>query len=328
MGSKKTYWLNSTGVLSRKDNTLLWDPHEGKVTRLPIETVNDFVSLKYIQVDTPVLGLLGKYNIDLHILGWNDNYVGSFLSPERYRSGVVTVSQVQAFCDEVSGLELAKKILDAAAFNSVVVLGRDENVKQAYQHVFKPSLKAAENIAAAMGAEGTFRKYALKAVDEKIKNPDFHLGGRHYRPTLNYGNALLSYLNAILYVRILDAIRLTPLKSDVGFLHAVSHSKRHTLALDISEVFKPLFADRILLRLVNRGEIKSSFFREDNGVVLLSDTGRAKIIEVIKAELEVTVTHPQLKRKVTYATLFRLEAYKLLHYCTEGEVYKPFRIWW
>lgn len=60
----------------------------------------------------------------------------------------------------------------------------------------------------------------------------------------------------------------------MGFLHALRPG-RPALALDLVEEFRPILADRAVLTLINRGQIKSDDFRiTEGGAVLLADDGR------------------------------------------------------
>jgi CRISPR-associated protein Cas1 len=74
------------------------------------------------------------------------------------------------------------------------------------------------------------------------------LDGRNRRPSTNAGNAFISYVNSIVYARVLTAMRCTSLHPALGFLHADTDRRRNTLALDLAEPFKPLLAERLLRR--------------------------------------------------------------------------------
>jgi CRISPR-associated protein Cas1 len=104
--------------------------------------------------------------------------------------------------------------------------------------------------------------------------------------------------------------------------------QRHSLVLDLAEVFKPLFAERLLLRLAGRNQLKPEHFDSDVNQAMLSETGRRFVVQTVRDELGTTVQHRSLGRKVAYDELLYLEALRLARHCLEGEPYKPFRIWW
>lgn len=127
---------------------------------------------------------------------------------------------------------------------------------------------------------------------------------------------------------MLTAVRLTPLHSGVAFLHSTMERQRHSLVLDLAEVFKPIFAERLLLRLAARDQLRPHHF--DGGVnnAMLGEAGRKLVVQTMRDELATSVQHRSLGRRVAYDELLYLEALRLTRRCLEGTPYKPFRIWW
>ncbi len=154
------------------------------------------------------------------------------------------------------------------------------------------------------------------------------MNGRSRRPPTNAGNAFISYLNSLTYTRVLTALRSTPLHPAIGFLHADTDRRKNTLALDLAEPFKPLFAERLLRRSASQKHLKESDFETDVGRASLSKDGRKKIAALVREELAITVHHRGLKCQVSYEELIDLEALKVVRLCLEGTPYKPFRPWW
>jgi CRISPR-associated protein Cas1 len=178
-----------------------------------------------------------------------------------------------------------------------------------------------------MGAEGNFRRTAWAMLDT-ILPAWLRLEGRTRRPPTNAGNAFVSYINSIVYARVLTALRTTPLHPALGFLHADTDRRRNTLALDLAEPFKPIFAERLLRRAAAQKTLRPTDFEEDVGKASLSRDGRKKVATMIREELATTVQHRALRRKVSYEELVHLETLKLVRLCLEGTPYKPFRPWW
>jgi CRISPR-associated protein Cas1 len=185
----------------------------------------------------------------------------------------------------------------------------------------------AATVSQLMGAEGTFRRSAWEVPGTRL--PDWlQMSGRSRRPPRNAGNAFISYVNGIVYARVLTAIRLTPLHTGIAFLHSTMERHRHSLALDLAEVFRPLFAERLLLRLTGRRQLKPAHFDSDVNHAMLSEPGRKLVVQSVRDELATTVKHRRLGRDVAYDELLYLEALQLTRTCLEGTAYRPFRIWW
>jgi len=65
----------------------------------------------------------------------------------------------------------------------------------------------------------------------------------------------------MVYTTCVSAIRKTALDPTVGYVHAPGE-RRFTLSLDIADIFKPILADRVLFRLVNRQQLSLGDFEK------------------------------------------------------------------
>lgn len=213
----------------------------------------------------------------------------------------------------------------AAGFNVRRVVDR-ELLAEPFA-TLRTAVRAAYSAGGLMAAEGNFRRTAWGLIDTKL--PEWlRLGGRSRRPPRNAGNAFISYVNGIIYSRVLTAVRMTPLHSGLAFLHSTMERQRHSLVLDLAEVFKPLFAERLLLRLVAREQLRERHFDAGVNQAMLSESGRRFVVQTVRDELATTIQHRALGRRVAYDELLYLEALRLTRRCLEGTAYKPFRIWW
>ncbi|SEG48482.1 CRISPR-associated protein, Cas1 family [Thermomonospora echinospora] len=321
----RTYWLTTPCRIRRKDQSLLIERESGGNVHIPITDVRDIVACEPVDVNTAVVSLLNRHRISIHLLGHYGDYAGSLLTSDTSTSGETVLAQARVAMDEEAGLQIARDLVLATAFNIRRVIDRDL-LKTPYE-VLQKSAAAATGQAGLMGAEGIYRRSAWDVLDTKLP-AWLQLNGRSRRPPANAGNAFISYTNGITYARVLTALRLTPLHTGIGFLHSTMERQRHTLVLDLAEVFKPLFAERLLLRLSNRGQLKPHHFDTGTNHAMLSEAGRKLVVQTIRDELGVTVHHRTLGRKVAYEELLYLEALRLTRRLLEGTPYKPFRIWW
>ena len=140
-------------------------------------------------------------------------------------------------------------------------------------------------------------------------------------------NSLISFGNSLVYANVVSAIRATALDPAVSFLHEPGE-RRYSLALDIADLFKPLLADRVIFRIVNRNQLGLDDFEDDLNSCLLDETGRKTFSKAFEETLDETIEHPRLNRKVSYQYLLRIEAYKLKKHLLTGEEYVPFERWW
>lgn len=150
---------------------------------------------------------------------------------------------------------------------------------------------------------------------------------RSKRPPQNSLNALISFGNSLLYTVILAEIYQTQLNPTISYLHEPG-VRRYSLSLDIAEIFKPFFVDKLIFRLIRKKMIKLNDFDRELKFCYLAKDGRKLFLKEWDTMLNRTVKHRQLNRSVSYRRLIRLELYKLIKYLTGEKDYKPFHVWW
>jgi CRISPR-associated protein Cas1 len=323
--ASRTYWLTSPCRIRRQDQSLVIERESGGKVHIPVTDVRDIVASAPVDVNSSVVSLLNRHRISIHFLSYYGDYAGSMLAAETSTSGETVLAQARLASDPAAALRIARDIVTATAFNVRRVIDR-ELLSLAYD-TLRRTVREANTIAQLMAAEGNFRRAGWELLDTRL--PDWlALGGRSRRPPRNAGNAFISYVNGIIYSRVLSAIRLTPLHSGIAFLHSTMERQRHSLALDLAELFKPLFAERLLIRMGSRGQLKPHHFETDVNQASLSEAGRKLVVQTVRDELATTVQHRALGRSVAYEELLYHEALALTRHCLEGTPYKPFRIWW
>jgi len=323
--ASRTYWLTTACRIRRQDQSLVIDRESGDKVHIPITDVRDIVACATVDINTAVISLLNRHRVNIHFLSHYGDYAGSLLTSDTSTSGETVIAQARIADDPSASLTIARSLVVATAFNVRRVIDR-ELLEHPYE-TLKTSVMSAETTSQLMGAEGTFRRCAWQVLDTRL--PDWlQLDGRHRRPPRNAGNAFISFVNGIVYARVLTALRLTPLHTGIAFLHSTMERQRHSLVLDLAEVFKPLFAERLLLRMAGREQLKPNYFDSDINQAALSDAGRKLVVQTVRDELACTIQHRSLARRVAYDELLYLDALRLSRHCLEREPYKPFRIWW
>jgi CRISPR-associated protein Cas1 len=137
-------------------------------------------------------------------------------------------------------------------------------------------------------------------------------------------NCLISFGNSLLYTTVLTEIYHTQLNPTVSFLHEPGE-RRYSLALDLSEVFKPVITDRVIFNLANNRLIKPEHFHEELKGCYLNEQGRRVFIREYDNKLNTTIRHEKLARHVSYQRLIRLECYRLVRHLLGEEMYRGFR---
>jgi CRISPR-associated protein Cas1 len=321
----RTYWLTEPCRIRREDNSVRVERADGSPVRIPVTDIRDLVAFDHLDVNTSALSLLSRHGVTLHVLDHYGNHAGHFAPAESMASASVVRRQVELTADPDQRAEIGRALVLATAENLRWAL--DTDLLDTALATLRAALPDCKDSDALMGQEGNYRRTGWAALDTMLP-AWLRLNGRTRRPPTNAGNAFISYLNSLVYARVLTALRTTPLHPAIGFLHSDTDRRRNTLALDLAEPFKPLFAERLLKRLAGQRSLKQSDFETDVGRASLSKDGRKKVAALMREELGTTVHHRSLKRKVSYEELIHLEALKIVRLCLEGVPYKPFRPWW
>lgn len=333
---KKSYYLFNPGRLSRKDNTLKFTPvdekgREQKPRYLPVEQVDQLFCFGSIDANSAMYNFLGKNEIAVHFFDYYENYSGSFLSKDYLLSGKMLVKQIEHYNSNKKRIKIAQEFIEGASYNMLKNMkyydnrGKDLDAVIQKIEILRKSIPITTKVDELMGIEGNIRMNYYDAFNLIVNN--FEMGRRSKQPPLNEVNALISFGNMMCYSQILRSLHQTQLNPTISYLHSPGE-RRYSLALDLSEIFKPLLVDRVIFKVLNKQMICSKDFDINLNRVLLKDNARKKFIQAFEDRLLETITHRSLNKKVSYKHLIKLEAYKLQKHLLGIQEYKPFKMWW
>jgi len=327
---KGNFYIVQNGTLKRKENTVYFT-NENIRKIIPIEKIHSVYCLGEISINSKLLTYLSRKNVILHFFNYYGYYTGSFYPRDYLVSGDIIVKQVKHYLDPGERIFIAKEIVSSTIHNILRILEHyrkhNKDIKSEILKIREcdQKINSAKSIEELMQIEGESWRYYYQTFS-KILN-FFEFQSRVRRPPDNEINCLISFLNSLLYTAVLTELYHTQLNPSVSYLHE-PFVRRFSLALDISEMFKPLIVGRSLFNLVNKRIVKEENFRKDLNSCLLNDSGKRIVLKEFDGRLSLTVDHPSLKRRVSYKRLFRLEGYKLVKHCIGDTKYKGFRMWW
>ncbi|MFI3263248.1 MAG: type I-B CRISPR-associated endonuclease Cas1b [Rikenellaceae bacterium] len=333
---KKSYYLFSSGRLSRRDNTLKFtaiteDGEESKPRFIPIESVSEIYAFGSIDANSALYNFLGQEHISMHFFDYYENYTGSFQPREMLLSGKVLMAQARLHDKKKARLQLAKLILDGGVYNMVKNLQyydkRGRELKPIIDKIqeYHSCFDSVTLIDELMGLEGNIRKCYYDGFDLILN--DFVMDGRSMRPPKNEVNALVSFGNMMCYTECLKAINQTQLNPVISFLHSPG-DRRYSLCLDLAEVFKPILVDRVIFKVLNKKMLQANDFEVNINRVILKPKGKKIFVQAFEDRLTETIRHRALGRSVSYKHLIKLECYKLVKHVMGINEYVPFKMWW
>lgn len=325
-----TRYIISKGVLERKDNSLCFK-NETKTTYIPVEGTEEIFALDEISINSKLLDFLGKNGIILHFFNHYEGYSGTFYPKEKYVSGKLLLKQVETY----------HKHREIIAGN--IVKGIGKNIHELLYHYYRHDkkelkeyldwltdemenrLENTKDINEIMAVEGEIWAKFYDSFKIFLKE-DFVMNKRVKRPPDNPINALISFGNSILYAKTISKIYQTHLDQTISFLHSPSE-RRFSLSLDLTEVFKPVIVFRTIFDCVNNRKLNvEKHFEKNLNYCILNKEGRNIFIKALEERMEETFEHLTLKRKVTYLTAVKYDAYKLVKFILEGKEFIPFNL--
>ena len=342
-------YLTRSGRLRRRDNTLRFervnlpeteDPEveaeeldEEKadaVQALPVESIDAVYVFGELSVNTKLINFLNCKKVPVHFFNWYGHHTGTLLPHAEQLSGDLVIRQGEAYRNPEERLTICRNLLEAVFHNILSVLQYYQRRKGGLEKSIAAAKELEQKLAeqdtpeGLMGLEGNVRKLYYQSWPVWLGKPAEHFK-RVYHPPDNPLNALISFLNSLLYTACVSELYRTALYPGISYLHT-PQTRRFSLALDLVEPFKPLLVDRMIFRLLDSRAIGDRDFRKHSNGFLLTDDARRRILQEWDQELRRTVHYAPLNRSISYRQLLRLDCYKLINFLLEGREYLPYRI--
>ena len=330
MAKNHTQYIFSMGELKRKDNSIDFYNSKGH-NYIPIEDLKELYCLAEVSLNTKFLDFIAKAGITVHFFNYHGNYSGSFYPKEQLISGDLTIAQAQAYAD--------KRLLIAKA----IVQGIADNIHETLYHYYRHGKKELKpfldwlkkdveiylakeiQIKQILWIEGQIWHRFYDSFKHFLPD-DFILNKRVKRPPNNPINALISFGNTLLYTKTISAIYHTHLNQSISFLHSPREG-RFSLSLDMCEVFKPIIVFKTIFDLVNKKKlVVTKHFDKSLNYALLNEQGKMIFIEAFEIRINELFMHPRLKRKTTYKSAIKYDAYKLVKFLVEDKEFVPFKL--
>ena len=332
------YVVSPDAYLSLTDENVTVSFEDETKTSIPLHTLQAIVCFSRKGATPALLGMCARNGIRV-----------SFFTPSGFFSYAVDSEcsgnvllrreQYRIADEEIRSIFFARNMITGKLYNEKYVLLRcirDHEMRvdvcslrgsaQTIQEEMEKA-KAAMSKEELRGLEGNAAAAYFGAFDQMIlqsKN-DFFFHERNRRPPADRINALLSFSYSLLANDCASALRGVGLDPYVGFLHA-DRPGRTSLALDLMEELRPVFADRFVLTLVNNRILNAGDFDlRESGAVLLSDEARKKFLSEWQKKKREEITHPFLGEKIAWGLVPHVQA-QLLARTIRGDLseYPPF----
>ncbi|OYW53888.1 MAG: subtype I-C CRISPR-associated endonuclease Cas1 [Hyphomicrobium sp. 32-62-53] len=339
-----TLYVTSQGAWLNKDGAnIVITVDEVERGRVPLHTLGAVMGFGRVLISPPLLGACAEAGISVTYLTGEGRFLARVEGPvsgnvllrrNQYRWSDAPARRDGIVKSIVAGKILnqktviARAIRDHSGTTEVAALSAltsaSDRLGQIVRRLEKPL--GTEEL---RGAEGEAGRAYFAVFDHLIRGekPLFTFNGRSRRPPLDAVNAVLSFLYTLLTSDCRAALEAVGLDPAVGYLHS-DRPGRPSLALDLMEEFRPFFADRLALSLINRRQLSAKDFRIlDNGATLLTDEGRKAVLVAYQERKRDEIQHLFLGEKLTVGLLWFVQAQLLArHIRGDLDAYPPF-IW-
>lgn len=268
-----TLYVMTQGAYLKKEGETVCVRIEGETKlRVPIITISSIVCFGNIFISPPLMGYCTKNGVTISFLSIYGRFVARVQGPvagnvllrkEQYRisDNPDRSSDIARSCVLAKISNCRTLIMKAARDHSETI--DKGNAKEVAEKLKKnmEELSVEKRLENIRGIEGDSAKIYFSFFDRCIiaQKEDFFFRERNRRPPIDRVNALLSFVYTMLYHDIRSALETCGLDPAVGFLHR-DRPGRMSLALDMMEEFRPFFADRLVLSLVNLQRCRVKIF--------------------------------------------------------------------
>ncbi len=324
--------------LSLDGENIVIKKEEAVSMRLPLHNLENIVCFNYLGVSPALMGACAERSVGLCFLTPN----GRFLARVNGKvQGNVLLRKKQ--------YDVSEKNLESVPIAASFLLGKIANCRKVIEralrdHALLVDVQALRQTSAAlkgilavipgcqtindlMAFEGSAAKIYFSVFDQLIlqQRDDFHFEERSRRPPLDNMNSLLSFLYTLLTNEVASALETVGLDPYVGFLHQ-DRPGRPSLALDLMEELRPVFADRLALSLVNRKQVTGKgFTQKESGGILMDDDTRKAVLTAWQERKKEEIAHPFLNERIPFGLIPHVQAMLLARFLRgDLDAYPPF----
>lgn len=321
----ETLFLARGVRLSRKENTIsIYCPTQKIRRAVPVETLKHIVVAGATDLNSDLITFLGKAGVRVSFLDYYGYFSGALEPANPHASGKVHLKQAEKVLDLTARLSLGRLFISAGIYNCISNLKYYHYRGKTELAIFiegmeqcLTQIERAKNPEVLMGYEGQARQYYYAAWGEI--DPRLSLEKRTRRPPGDAINALMSFLNSLVYVTCRHELSKTHLDLTLSFVHSAQQA-RASLALDVAEIFKPLITDRLIFKLIRKQQLTETDFDSHEGACLLTEKGRRVVLEAFSEQLD----QQRLGELVGYKQLILREAFKIEAYVLDMKPYEPY----
>ena len=332
------YVTSQDTYLALDGETVMVKKEAETLLRVPLHNLESILTFGYTGASPALMGECAKRNIALTFMTAHGRFLARVVGEVR---GNVTLrkAQYRISDSEIESARIARNFIVGKIYNAKWVIERatrdySERIDVAKLKTISAALSCSieraansTNLEELRGFEGEAATLYFGVFNDLIlqQKSDFYFENRNRRPPVDNVNAMLSFVYTLLAHDVASALETVGLDAYVGFLHR-DRPGRISLALDLMEEFRSVYADRFVLSLINKRVVnKNGFIHKENGAVIMDDATRKSILSAWQTKKQEEITHPFLEEKIEWGLVPYTQAMLLARYIRgDLDAYPPF----
>ncbi|RYL95847.1 type I-C CRISPR-associated endonuclease Cas1 [Sporolactobacillus sp. THM7-4] len=319
------------------DNIVLAKEHK-VIGRLPLHNLESIITFGYTGASPALMGYCAERNISIVFFTMNGRFLARVIGKSK-GNVILRKKQYRLSDREDLSAKIAQNFIVGKIFNHKWIL---ERMTRDYPlrvdvPLFKKTSRDLSSVIREVrqcydldrlrGLEGQAATSYYQLFDNMIlqQKTDFYFKMRSRRPPTDNVNALLSFAYTLLSNDMASALEGVGLDAYVGFMHR-DRPGRASLALDVMEELRGIYADRFVLSLINRKIIQQDdFLKKENGAVIMNEESRRHFLSAWQKRKDEKITHPFLGEKISWGLIPHVQALLLARFLRgDLDEYPPF----
>lgn len=332
------YVTNPDSYLTKDGENIVISVDNNELFRIPFLNIEGVIYSGYRGASHSLISACAERGICFTFL----NEYGKFMARvEGAQRGNVLLRKIQyeRAANFNEAVKISKLFVVSKIANSRTIINR--SLRDFGERIDVSSIKSAVNSLTALickvqrsqtldeirGYEGLSANVYFSVFDSMIvsQKDAFFMKKRSRRPPLDNLNALLSFVYTLLVHDYRSALESVGLDPAMGFLHALRPG-RPSLALDLMEELRSYLADRLVLSLINRQQVKGEdFFRNEIGGISMKLDAIKVVLKAWQKRKTELITHPFILEEIEVGLIAYSQALLMARYLRgDLETYPPF----
>lgn len=324
--------------LSLDGENIVIKQEENTLGRYPLHNLEGVCTFGYAGVSPALMGACATRGINLTFMKQSGKFLARVIGEDR-GNVVLRKEQYRISDSETRSAQLARNMIVGKLYNHKWILERairdyalrldTERMKRisAFLSDTMLQVRQTDQLDVLRGLEGNAAAQYNSVFDDLIlqQKESFYFYGRSKRPPLDKVNALLSFAYTLLSNDMQSALESVGLDPYVGFLHR-DRPGRPSLALDVMEELRGVYADRFVLSLINKKIVNDKgFYIKESGAVIMDDDTRKKVIKAWQERKQERIQHPYLNEQIPWGLVPYAQSLLLArHIRGDLDEYPPF----